>query len=212
MPILRGATTFSRFRVDADARASTNWKKSLTPGLRQRAFEPLDRQGPADRSAGFVELEDHEARTFSAGSLFQGEFALFTFRVDEFRIPASVVRTELERWKKEFVRENARPPGRREKADAKGEIRHTLRATAPITTRTFDVSWHLGEAELHVWAASRKLVDEVQAAVEQACRVKLVPLVPVVVAGALGIAEKTLQPTPLLSLPDARPEVRHGKA
>jgi recombination associated protein RdgC len=78
-------------------------------------------------------------------------------------------------------------------------------------SRTYDVSWNLDSGQLQIWAGSRKAVDEVEAAIEQAFKVKLVPLVPVAVAAALGISEKSLAPTPALSLPDARAEVTHGQ-
>lgn len=210
MPILKGATTFARFRVDADDE-KRNWKRVIGPGLKGRAFEPLDRDGDVDRIAGFAELHDQDAREFSVGTLYFGEWVLFTWRVDEFRIPSQTVKAELERWKKEFEKEHGRPPGRREKNEAKLAVRAQLRKRAPIVTRTFDVSWILDQGTLQIWAASRKAVDEVQDAIEQACKVKLVPLVPVVVAEALGISDKALQPTPALSLPDEK-EVARGEA
>lgn len=202
MPILRGATTFSRFRVEPEEGANTNWGKVLKTGLRTNAFQPLDREGTVDRSAGFAELEEPDHTDFSAGALFMSEYALFTWRVDEFRISAAAVKNELDAWKKRFEKENDRAPGRREKQEAKLEIRHTLRAKAPVVTRTFDVSWNLSNNLLQIWAASRKMVDEVQEAIEKSAKVKLLPQVPVVVADALGIDEKTLAPTAALSLPD----------
>lgn len=211
MPILKGAVTFSRYRVVPLDAAPSDLKKSIARALQRRAFKPLDRKEPEERSAGFVELEEQENTDFSVGSVFSGEHALFSFRVDEFRIPASVVRTELERWRKEFEKVEGRPPGRREKNDAKGEIRFTLKARAPITVRTFDVSWNLSTDQLQIWAAARKMVDEVKESVEQAFKVTLVPLVPIVAAGLLGIDEKTLTPTPALSLPDAKQEAANGE-
>lgn len=212
MPILKGAATFSRFRVEVEGRTPADWKKNLTRALKTRAFVPLKREGPEERAQGFVELADPESTGFSAGSLYESEYALFAYRIDEIRIPAPAVKVELERWTKAFQKENERLPGKREKTEAKGEIRHTLRSRYPISTRTFDVSWNLEGAHLQVWAGSRKAVDEVQAAVEQAFHVKLSPVVPVVLAGVLGIPDKSLTPTPALSLPDTKAEANHGGA
>ena len=212
MPILRGATTFSRYRVEGDKTNSAAWKRTLPTALRARAFEALKPEGPEERSAGFVELHDREASQFPPGSLYELEYALFSLRVDEVRIPATVIREQLERWTRAFQSENQRAPGRKEKNDAKLEIRQRLRTRFPLATRTFDVSWNLDSGQLQIWAGSRKAVDEVEAAIELTFKVKLVPLVPVTVAGALGIAEKSLMPTPALSLPDARQEASRGKA
>jgi DNA recombination-dependent growth factor C len=212
MPILRGATTFSRYRVETEKSTPPNWKRTIPAGLRARAFEPLKPEGPEERSAGFVELHNRDETEFTPATIYELEYALFSLRVDEVRIPASVVKDQLERWSRSFQNENHRPPGRKEKNDAKAEIRSRLRTRFPLATRTFDVSWNLETAQLQVWAGSRKAVEEVEAALELAFKVKLVPQVPVAVATALGIAEKSLAPTPALSLPEASEEVGHGQA
>lgn len=213
MPILRGAATFARFRVDVPGQSPPDFKRAIPKGLRAHAFTPLDKKKPEDRQQGFVELEDVESTEFSAGSVFQSTRALFAYRVDQFRIPAAVVRAELERWSKQFELEHERKPGRKEKATAKEEIRFTVRQQQPPASKTFDVSWNLEEKRLYVWAASRKAVDEVQAAIEQAFPVKLVELVPTTVAATLRIAEKSLAPTKELGLPDQdAAEVSDGQA
>lgn len=210
MPILRGTATFARFQVELKkSGAKPDWKNVVAPALQSRPFTPLVRTEEEERSVGFVELEDHDAQEFSPATLYQGEWALFSWRVDEFRIPAFQMKSELERWSKSFELENERPPGRKEKLDAKQVLRQTLKATAPIVTRTFDVSWNLNSMQLYVWAASRTVVEEIQDVLEQALDVKLRPLVPVVMAELLGHSDKSLMPTPALSMPE-KEEVPRG--
>ncbi len=210
MPILKGAATFTRYRVETDGRTPSDWKKNLAKSLRHRAFVPLKLDGPDERAQGFVELADTDAAEFSAGSLYDGEWAIFSYRIDEVRLPVSAVKSELEKWQKQFERENERKPGKREKGDAKEEIRRTLRIRFPLATKTFDVSWNIEGGTLLVWASSRKAIDEVQEAVEQAFKLRLIPQVPVTIAAKLGIAEKALAPTPALSMPDRPKEARDG--
>jgi len=212
MPILRGAATFARFRVDVPGQSPPDFKRTIPKGLRTQSFTPLDRGKPEDRAQGFVELEDVDATEFTPGTVFQSTRALFAYRVDQFKVPSSLVRAELEKWAKNFELENERKPGRKEKSDAKEEIRFTIRQKAPIASKTFDVSWNLDEKRLYVWAASRKAIDEVQAAVEQAFKVKLVELVPSTVATTLRIPEKALTPTKELGLPDQGAEGTDGQA
>ena len=196
MPIATGSVTLTRYRVETDAKDPG---KLLGVQLRAHKFEPLDRAGPEERALGFVELEDRDGVAFSPGALHQGEHAVFSLRVDEIKVPAAALKAELERWLATFERENKRPASRKEKADAKAELRHTLKSRLPIQTRAFDVSWHLSSGLLLVWAASRKAIDEVQATLEKACKLRLVPLAPATVADALELAEKSLAPTPELS-------------
>lgn len=206
MPITKGAVTFSRFRVETEARTPSDPGKLLAERLRLRAFEPLRANAPEERAQGFVELADKDSVEFSTGSLWEGEWALFAYRVDEVRIPSSAVKAELEKWTRQFQQEHERLPGKREKTDAKGAIRQALRARFPISTKTFDVSWNVAAERLQVWGSSRRAIDEVTGALEQAFKIRLVPVVPVTLASSLNIPEKSLAPTPALSLVAERKE------
>lgn len=196
MPILKGSVTFARFTVEAHGGDHRDFAKDLPDALRGLAFEPLDVEGSMDdRSVGFVEVEDHDRAEFDADN---GEHALFTWRCDEVKVHAAVLKKELERWAKAFEAEHSRPPGRREKQDAKAGIRRALRLRSPVVTTTTDVAWHLSTGEVQFWTASQRVVDEVQDALEQALKVRLVPVVPAVVADRMGLVEKALAPTPEL--------------
>jgi recombination associated protein RdgC len=210
MPVLRGSVTFARFRSETGKRPQDT-RRWLARGLERGAFEPLDpKRGDDDRSAGFVELADPDATDFSSGVIESGR-ALFAWRVDRIQVKAGAVRAELDRWAAAFANEHRRPPTRGEKAGAKDEIRHRLRQRQEPTTRVFDVSWSLDEGELQIWAASRKVVEEIAAAMEAAFEVKLAPLSVGAQAVQAGIAEGALGPTPsLLGL--SQEEVTRGKA
>jgi recombination associated protein RdgC len=208
MPLLKGSATFSRFRVVA-AKRSAKTDLDLAKALRTHAFAPLEPSAPEERAQGFVELDDHDAAAFSPGALYRGEIALFAYRVDEVRIPSAVVRGELAGWQRKFEEENGRKPGKKEKADAKDEVRHTLRSRYPLASKAFDICWNQDAGLLQIWAGSRKAVDEVQAALEKACAVQLVPVVPIATAARLELAVDALKPTPELSMPGS--EGTHGQ-
>jgi recombination associated protein RdgC len=210
MPVLRGSVTFARFRSETGKRPKET-RKWLVRGLDRGAFEPLDRtRGDEDRSAGFVVLEDPDSTDFSSGVLEAGR-ALFAWRVDTIQVKAAAVRAELDRWTAAFADEHRRPPTRGEKAGAKDEIRHRLRSRQPPSTRVLDVSWNLDGGELQIWAASRKAVDEIAAAIEAAFEVKLAPQSVGAQALRAGIAESALGPTAAL-VGLAREEVSRGEA
>lgn len=216
MPVLRGAVTFSRFLVEPAEGAAADLKRSLSRALKARAFAPIDRRSEEERAVGFVELENHDASEFSAGSLFYGEYALFSYRIDAIKIPGPVLRAELDRWATAFEKEKGRPPSRGEKAESKGSLRQMLRNRAVPITKVHDVSWNLKSQQLQIWAASRKAVDEVLNALETAFKVKLIPLIPAAAAARMGIEESALGPTAELigmELAAELPvEVSHGEA
>lgn len=213
MPVLSGAVTFSRFRAEPAGDAPSDTKRWLTKGLKTGAFEPIDQRTEEERAVGFVQLENADATDFPPGSFLYGEYALFGFRVDTLKVPASLLKAELEKWAKAFEKENGRPPTRGEKAENRASIRHMLRQRAVPNTKVHDVSWNLKTQQVQVWAASRKTVEEVMLAVETAFSVKLQPLVPVAFAARAGIPDDALTPTPeLIGLELSNSEVNHGEA
>jgi len=176
MPIRKGTVSCSRFRLEGAVPKDV--KKWLTKALKTAAFEPIDPKSDELRAAGFVELEDDRATTFSAGALFEGLYALFAWRVEKIRLPASSIRAELVEWARAFEAKNGRGPGRREKSEQKELIRKALRGkTAPVSSVS-DVSYELPSGELLVWASSTSIVEEVQTALEQGLEVRLIPRVP----------------------------------
>jgi len=219
MPVLSGAVTFSRFRSEPAGNAPSDKKRWLAKGLKSGAFEPIDLKKTEDeRAAGFVELENHDSTDFSTGSILYGDYALFGFRVDTVKVPAPVLKAELDKWATAFEKQNGRAPTRGEKAENRASLRHMLRQRAVPSTKVHDVSWNLQTQQVQIWAASRKTVDEILLAMEQAFEVKLQPLVPAALAARAGIKDEELVPTPELigmeisnsEIPSS--EVSHGEA
>lgn len=197
MPVLGGAVTFSRFRA---GRASADPRTWLPKGLKKGAFEPLaPGQGEEDRAVGFVELEDHDATSFPMGRVAMGDRAVFGYRIDAIRIRGAEVKAELARWATAFEAEQGRPPAKREKAERREAIRQQLRQRTAPTTKVHDVTWRLKDGEIWIWAASRKAVEEIAAAIQEAFGVELRPAT---VAGTAELAEvdvEALGPTPELA-------------
>jgi len=197
MPIQSGAVTFARFRSEP-AGARPDAKRWLVRGLRKKAFEPLEARRPEDdRAAGFVELEDHDAAGFEAG-LFQGEHALFAWRIDRLEVPAKAVKAEVDRWVAAFTAEQGRPPGRREKAGRKEEVRQLLRQRAEPSSKVIDVSWNLDTGEVAIWATSRKVVGEISATMEEVFAVSLHAVSVGATATRSKLPEAALGPTAAL--------------
>ena len=208
MPILAGGVTFARFQADRRKKLPPDTRRFAQRALSGRAFEPLDPASSGeDRAAGFVELEDHDGTAFGGGAL-DADRLLFAYRVDTLRVPAAALRAELDRWAAAHAKEHGRPPGRRERAARKEELRHALRARTAPSTRVHDVSWSLATGQVLIWCASRKTVEEIAAAIEAAFGIDLRPVSARALAIADGAAEGALAPTPeLVGAPLARPEV-----
>ncbi|MBQ4334541.1 MAG: recombination-associated protein RdgC [Myxococcaceae bacterium] len=201
MPLLKGSVSLTRFRADLPPESATSQAERLLDALRLRAFEPIAVQGEEERAAGFVELENHTATDFSPTAAFQGDWLVFSWRVDTIRISAAQLREELAAWSQAFENEHERPPSRFEKTEAKSALRKELRAVTPPTTKVYDVAWNLSTGTIQLYCLSRKVVDEIQAAIEKSFDVTLLPRSPQVLFDEQGLQDAHVKPTPQLCWP-----------
>jgi recombination associated protein RdgC len=216
MPLVSGSVTFSRFDTTPEKERPGDTRRWLTKALQSGAFVPLDlERAEEDRAAGFVELEDRDATAFAAGDVIHGEYALFGYRIDAVRVPSAAVKAELGRWEAAFQKEHGRTPSRGEKAHQRDAVKHLLRKKTPPGSRVHDVALDLKTGNLQVWAASRKVVEEIAVAVETSFALKVRPVTPASLAERAGIAEDALGPTAELvgmGLSSGGSEVRRGAA
>ncbi|MDQ3264053.1 MAG: recombination-associated protein RdgC [Myxococcota bacterium] len=205
MPILSGSVTFSRYRVEHSKKPPSDAKRWMLKGLKSMAFEPVDKKSEEDRSAGFAELEDRDGTDFNVGNLYRGNRALLCWRIDTLRVPSALLKEELARWAKVFEQENDRKPARSEKNEAKANFKQQLRDRALPSVKTHDIAWDLEHGELQIWAASRKVVDEILGTMETAFEIKLSPHTPT----AMSQNPDALKPT-LSLVTGNKLEASHG--
>lgn len=193
--------TFSRFVAVSTGERAKDERRWLARGFRSKAFEPLEKAGEEDTASGFVELERSDSTELAPASFVFGDYALVSWRIDRIRVPTPVIKAELEAWARAFEDREGRPPRRAEQREEKEMITQKLRRRAfPKTTLT-DVSWGLTSQNVLIWTTQRRVVDEIQAAIEHAFDVKLHALSPGAYADRLDLgarAEELLAPTPEL--------------
>jgi DNA recombination-dependent growth factor C len=193
MPIRKGSISCSRFLIEGGIPKDT--RKWLTHALKKSAFEPINPKTDEERGAGFVEFEDENATTWSTG-LFEGDFALFAWRIDKIRIPGASVRAELAEYSRKYEAKHGRPPSRGQKNEQKELIRRSLRNKTPAVTKVHDVSIQLKSKHVLVWASATGVVEEVQGALELGLAARLLPCTPQQNLGPSVL--ETLAPTPEL--------------
>ena len=198
MPILQGAVTFARFEAQPPKKRPKDPRRSLARDVRARAFEPLDKLGEQERTAGWVELLDHDGVELPPGRFLFGPRLLVTYRIDARKVPAQMVRRTLDEWAKDYATRHGRTPHRTDRATQKELILKRLRKQAFVTTKTHDVAWNLDTNEVLIWCSSRKIIDEIQIAVEETFEVPLSPRSPGALADASGATPAQLTPTAAL--------------
>lgn len=153
-----GAATLTPFIVEGDTEAD---RRALARRVRKSAFTPLDTSGEHERSAGWVEFEDSESWELAPTSFLFGDNLILSWRVDQIRVPASRVKSELEAWSKTYAESQGKAPGKMAKTEAKETILRKLRRRVLPTTKTTDVTWNFDSGRLWIWSTTEKLLEEV---------------------------------------------------
>ena len=128
--------------------------------------------------------------------------------MDTIRVPASMLKSELEAWCKAYEDKIGHPPKRADKSAEKELILKRLRKRAFVATQTYDLSWNLDTDAVQIWASSKKIVEEMQIAIEEAFDVSLTPTSPGARADAAEIDGDTIRPTAALFGDDVASEVK----
>ena len=195
MPIQQGAVTFARFMAEARKPRSKDVRRSLAKDLRSQAFQPLDRLGEQERTTGWVELDDADSVELPPSRFLFGSHLLVAYRIDQRKVPAAMVKRELDGWARDFLSRQNRSPKRIERAEQKELIVKRLRKRAFVTTQTIDVSWNLDSDEVLIWSPARKTVDEIHVALEETFDLRLHSKSPGALADATGARAASLAPT-----------------
>ena len=179
VPVLNGAVSLTRFRVLKTPTRGKDWPRAFVQRLRRQRFEPLDPEGTEEeRSAGWVELHDADSSRLAPGQVFFGDDLLVSWRIDQVRVPPSVLRKALSDWQYAFESERGRKPTKKEKAEEKEQTLRRLRRKAFVTTQTHDLRWRMDVDELQFWTTSHRVIDEMVVAVEESLGLVLRPMGP----------------------------------
>lgn len=208
MPVLKGAVTFARYRVQRSKDAPKDLKRSLSHALRRNAFEALDPTGDEDRAAGWVELENHDSTELAPSHFLYGDYLMVSWRVDTLRVPSNRVNAELDRWVRIHEAEKGEAPTRASKKAQKELILKKLRRQAFPVTRTYDLTWNLDKDLIYVWSSARKIIDEIAIALEDGFGLRLLAQSPGALADQAEVAAEDIEPTPELFGADVVSEAR----
>lgn len=174
MPIRKGSATFARFAVAWGADRPKEPKGAVVSALKKHPFEPLDPEDETDHSEGFVEFEDHDSVEFRGGSIVYGEHALVAFRRDRLRVPAPLLRRELDRFAKEFEAKRKRTPSRPELAEQRELLIRQLKKKLVPSTRITELSYNLKTDRVFIYSGARREIEHLQGLLMDALGVELV--------------------------------------
>jgi len=180
MGFLSRTTPLSQYNVVGDLPPSDH-AGFIADGLSRLPFRPID--GTLDdSSAGWVTVHDHTISDFSLPARFWYDGrALFTLRVDQRKIPASLFRYYLSAAEQEFL--TAHPGLRRvpkkKRDDLKDAVRLALLAKTLPAPSTVDLLWDTDRRTLSLTTLSPRVAEWVEKSFRRSFPdLRLVPVTP----------------------------------
>ncbi|HMJ14318.1 MAG TPA: hypothetical protein VK524_23040 [Polyangiaceae bacterium] len=192
MGAIRGSLTFSRFSVEG--KVPRDYRGKFLQAARLRAFEPLRPEDEEQERSGWCALDRVFDLDLTAEKLHQGPYLTLGYRVDRWRIPASLLKGQIaEQSDKALAKSGREKLNKRELAEIKALVTARLRKKTEPTSKSIDVCWHLEAGVVRVWTHSKRLLEDFAALFEKTFGMKLVFESPYTAAQRAGLERAELE-------------------
>jgi hypothetical protein len=160
MGLLSSSVSVSQYEV-AGVVPATNSEDWITAQLARFGFKPSE-DVVSETVSGWVALEDlHDGSFANRQTFIRPPYVCFSWRRDERKVPASVLKMEVDRQCKRWMADNAGsrfvPKGR--KSEIKEMVHHALLARTLAVPSVLDAIWNLETKTLWLASISPKVTD-----------------------------------------------------
>lgn len=165
MGVSRGALTFTRLFVQG--KPPKDLRKRFLDAVRLRKFTPLAPEDEASEAVGWCVIERPFDLDFQPDRLFYDRFVLLGFRVDKWKIPSVLMKSQIaDEQQRMLSRAGREKLTRAEKDDIKLRVIGRLRKKILPTSRAFDVLWDLDAGTVLFFTHSARATEEFAALFE----------------------------------------------
>lgn len=180
MGILGSSYSFSSFwaRVPDSVEDREKW---VLDRLQRYAFKD-DVEGISKRF-GWVTAFEPYASQFNMDLVMMGEFALFSMRIDEKKVPKALIKKYLAIEEAKYMEEKGIkrvPRAARKRLKEKVEVT-LMKRTLPVPC-IYDVAWDLDAGEVYFFHTSSRVIGEFQEFFKRTFDLMPVPVVPYTLA------------------------------
>jgi recombination associated protein RdgC len=164
--VSRGALTFTRLFVQG--KPPKDLRKRFLEAVRLRKFTPLAPEDEASEAVGWCVVERPFDLDFQADRMFYDRFVQLGFRVDKWRIPGVLLRSQIADEQQRMLSKAGREKlTRAEKEDIKLRVTARLRKKILPTSRAFDMLWDLDAGTVLLFTHAARTTDEFTALFEK---------------------------------------------
>ena len=160
MGVYANTVSFAQYRINGDLPQQERFEW-LSAALQGRLFTSIE-QSAEEQAEGWTCTDRPDDPAFGApGEFMRDRYLFFTYRRDQRRIPAALLKSHIGRAEGEYLakRPELKRPPKREREEIKERVRLGLLTRALPAPATVDIVWQQDNAILTLFSASAKAME-----------------------------------------------------
>jgi recombination associated protein RdgC len=188
----RGSLTLTRLFVKGAP--PRDFRQRYLKAIRLRTFVPLKVDDENVESSGWCVMERPFELEFDAGNVYEDQLLVLGLRVDRFRIPAALIRSQLIQDEQRLLAQSGKNRvSRNERLELREKIVLKLRKKFAPSTRVLDMVWDLDAGVVMFFTHSRRTLADFAALFEKTFGLELEEDSPYLAASRGGIPESLVR-------------------
>ncbi len=189
MSARRGSLTLTRLFVKGAP--PRDFRNKYLQSIRLRTFEPLKPEDESVEASGWCVMERPFDLEFDSGNVYEDRFVLLGMRIDRYRIPGAMIRSQLvDEEQKLLHRSGKNRLSRNERLELRDKIVLRLRKKFPPSTRALDMVWDVDAKTVLFFTHSRRVLADFCALFEKTFGLELDEDSPYLAAERAELPEK----------------------
>ncbi|HEY0462921.1 MAG TPA: hypothetical protein VGC79_01875 [Polyangiaceae bacterium] len=161
-----GTLTFTRFFTQGAL--PKDLRRKFLEAAKLRVFEPLKPEDEALEATGWCVMERPFDLELDSAKLFHDNFVLLGFRVDRYRIPGALLKSQIsDEEQRQLARGKKTKLSRNEKLEIKDRVVMRLRKKVIPTSKAIDLCWHLDSGVVLFFGHSKLMILDFAALFEK---------------------------------------------
>jgi hypothetical protein len=161
-----GTLTFTRFFTQGAL--PKDLRRKFLEAAKLRVFEPLKPEDEALEATGWCVMERPFDLEIDAAKMFHDNFVLLGFRVDRYRIPGALLKSQIsDEEQRQLARGKKTKLGRNEKLEIKARVVMRLRKKVIPSSKAIDLCWHLDSGVVLFFGHSKRMILDFAALFEK---------------------------------------------
>ncbi|MCK6511456.1 recombination-associated protein RdgC [Myxococcota bacterium] len=192
MGILTGNISYRRYFVEGEL--PPKMRETFLERVQMYTIPVLDIESEEEQAHGWATTQSVLDTEFTLEKLFFNEYMLFTFRVDAWKLPTSLIKAYATEEERNLIAEEGRDQlTRKERKALREEVRLRLKRQLLPTIATYDVCWHPDQGVLRFWNHSNRTNELFVELFEKTFGLHLVMQSPYTLAQHAGLEDDDLQ-------------------